>query len=257
MAFAALVAWVQLGCLEGGEVPSLTSTTIEMKTVDGVTLIADRYASNETFGPSLILIHEKGSGKEVWKSLAEGAQRIGFTVVCFDMRGHGESVLKNGQPIDFKEFTTKDWRGVSLDLDAVVERLITDGADPSRMGVVGAGLGANLALRYAAERPAVHSVVLISPGRVYEGIGIQEPLQSFNRRPLLVLAAENDPFSAQSAQEIQREASGYAELRMYPGPAHGVELLHFSNSARAQILQWLETVFNLQPRREPAEPNAK
>ena len=68
--------------------------------------------------PGLILIHMYGSDRSAWALFASQAQREGYSVIAIDMRGHGDTAALNPKSPKYRGFSTEDWRGVLLDIDA-------------------------------------------------------------------------------------------------------------------------------------------
>ncbi len=116
------------------------------------------------------------------------------------------------------------------------------GADADDLGLVGASIGANLALSYAQGDPQIQAIVLLSPGEAYKGLKILPVMKDYRRRPVLILAAEGDSHSAATARKLKRAARDYCEVRIYPGTAHGTDLLAAARNAPGQIFLWLEPI---------------
>lgn len=130
------------------------------------------------------------------RSLTQG----GFSVIAIDLRGHGAS---EG---NWRSFSPREFNAVVLDVKAAKDYLISRGVKPGRMGIVGASIGANIALRYAAEDGEIKTVVLLSPGLNYRGVAIEEAAKHTPRRSSFTLW-----------QRERRCSRGFATL----GMAHG------------------------------------
>src|SRR6266849_2861657 len=70
-----------------------------------------------------------------------------------------------------------------------------------------AAIGANGALLFAAEEPRVRCAVLLSPGLDYHGVTTEAAIAQM-KRPVLLVASEEDEYSAQSARRLERLAPG-------------------------------------------------
>jgi pimeloyl-ACP methyl ester carboxylesterase len=101
--------------------------------------------------PGIVLCHDLGSSKDAMLDLAIALQASGFTVVAFDFRGHGASG-GSGSTLGVEE--KRDVLG-ALDYLASVE-----GVDARRLGIYGVGMGAQAAVRAAADRPSAAVLVL-------------------------------------------------------------------------------------------------
>ena len=72
-----------------------------------------------------------------------------------DLRGHGRSTETDEQ-------TTNDSNHLAADVHAAIGWMQRNGAE--RVSLIGAELGANIALNVAANAPDIEKVVLLSPG---------------------------------------------------------------------------------------------
>ena len=101
--------------------------------------------------PGIVLCHDLGGSKDAMLDLGLALQAAGFTVLAFDFRGHGESG-GSGSTLGVEE--KRDVLG-ALDYLAGVE-----GVDGKHLGVYGVGMGAQAAVRAAADRPSATVLVL-------------------------------------------------------------------------------------------------
>jgi acetyl esterase/lipase len=128
------------------------------------------------------------------------------------------------------------------DIGAAVKYLLDNGADPDNLFIAGASIGANLALHYAVTDPRIQAVILLSPGEDYRGVRVMPALDDYTQRPLLIMASEGDSYSAATARKMQEAAESQCELRIYPGSAHGTDILNAAGNATGQIFLWLEPI---------------
>ena len=113
---------------------------------NGVSL---RYAL-EGDGPTLALVHEMGGGLESWDGVAPGLARR-FRVLRHDGRGAGGSEKVRAR------FSLDD---LCDDLEALLDRL----GMPAPLHLVGAAMGAAVAVLLAGRRPSrIGSLVLLNP----------------------------------------------------------------------------------------------
>jgi 3-oxoadipate enol-lactonase len=113
---------------------------------NGVSL---RYAL-EGNGPTLVLVHEMGGGLESWDGVAAGLA-CRFRVLRHDQRGAGGSEKVRAR------FSLDD---LCDDLEALLGRL----GLPAPLHLVGAAMGAAVAVLFAGRRPErVGSLVLLNP----------------------------------------------------------------------------------------------
>ena len=242
---AVLLAFALFSCHKPGLTPPQTRRDVSITTADGVSLAATLYPAGAG-APGLVLVHALGSTRQAWDHFAQKAQQAGYSVIAFDMRGHGQSITQNGSEIAYRKFKTKDWLGALNDIDAARTFLINSGADAKNTVIVGASIGANLALNYAVKHIDVPAIVMISPGLDYKGVTTRAKLVELGERPVLLMTSTGDSYSAASCSTLKGYAPGYCELREYAGTAHGTDLLDTSPTALEQIFVWLKPIIGPQ-----------
>ena len=197
-------------------------------TIDGYTLAYNIYKSKPG-SPSVILLHMFRRTKSDWDSIAKWLQTNGYTVIVPDMRGHGQSAG------NWEQFTPEDFNKMTYDVAAVKSVLQNEGANTKKLAIIGASIGANVALNYAANDQDVRTVILLSPGLEYKGV--LAATTRFNK-PFLVVASKDDEYSAQSAQVIIQNNPS-AKILMYEDAGHGTNMFS-KNDLAPNILEWLQ-----------------
>lgn len=238
---AALAAVLLLSACGRGASPR-SEEKVSFRTGDGVDLVGTVGRSAAGTPPGLILVHGAGGTRDEWVAFAERVRRAGYMTLALDIRGHGGSRRRGEEELDHRRFSTGEWFGVLEDIAAAKQLLAARGADADNIAVIGAGLGANLALHYLLRDPSVQAAVLISPGLDYQGIGTEAVMPRLRDRPILLLASEGDAYSAASARTLKSAAAGFCELREYPGAAQGTNLLAAFPNATDQIIHWLDMI---------------
>ncbi|HNR33263.1 MAG TPA: alpha/beta fold hydrolase [Candidatus Hydrogenedentes bacterium] len=235
--------WFATGCGKGdSREVTAESRALTLHTRDGVQLGAVLYPAVSETPPGLILVHRYGARAESWRAFALAARGEGYHCVAFDVRGHGASARRGEIPLDYRAFSHEQWLAAAADARATKEALLEAGADPDNIVVLGEGLGAALALRYMRMDSDIQAAVLVSPSLDEKGFDSAADLRALWDRPVLIVAAENDSAAATAATALKQTAAGFCELRLYPGAAHGTDLLAASEAARLQVLGWLQTV---------------
>ena len=84
--------------------------------------------------------------------------------------------------------------------------------DPQRTAIVGASIGANLALLVGANNNQVAAVAALSPGDDFQGIRPTGVLSNFGNRPVYLIASQDDPYSYGSAHTPLSNATLVASL---------------------------------------------
>jgi len=205
---------------------------ITLTTSDGVQLAARFYAPENPNADTavLILLHEAYRDSSSWEGFHTTALENGYAVIALDLRGHGRS---EGDLV-FDE-------SMDRDIDAVLEWIsASPDLNGDRIIIAGASVGANLALRAGARYQQIITVVLLSPGLKYWEIVTDDAILDYGRRPLLLVASENDAYSAASVHKLNELGRGYDKLIIYPGADHGTEMIRSQPDLADLIFNWFE-----------------
>lgn len=202
---------------------------VHVTTADGLRLAATFYpAFSPARGAMVLLLHAAFEDRSSWHEFAVHAQRADVSALALDLRGHGES---GGG----RAFTP----AMDADVDAALEWISASPRTRSlRLGIAGASLGANLALRAGVRHRAVRSVALLSPGTQLWEIGIGDSVGPYRGRPLLLMAAEEDGYAASTVRTLAQSARGACRLELLPGNKHGVRMLEDTPALRDTLIDW-------------------
>ncbi|RME86424.1 MAG: alpha/beta fold hydrolase, partial [Caldilineae bacterium] len=203
---------------------------IGMVTEDKVQIQGTYYSPGVVGAPGILLLHMLGGQRSDWEELARALQAQGYGVLAIDLRGHGQS----GGERDYTRMIRDAKIGVTY-LRAREE------IDDGRLVIMGASIGANIALNYAARDPAIAAAVLLSPGLDYHGVTTEEAVQEYGDRPLLIVASEEDAYAAESARRLATLAPS-VELIMLQGQGHGTGMLGRENGLEERLFGWLAEV---------------
>ncbi len=209
----------------------LVEDGVAVQTADGLELVGTFYAPQDPAPPwpGVILLHMVYGSRQDWQEFAGELTGAGYAVLALDMRGHGDS----GGSLEWDKFED--------DLLRVWEYFAgRPDVDEGLTGVVGASIGANMALLLGASQPDAAGVVLLSPGLDYYGVTTADTLEAFGQRPLLIVASEEDSYSAQSSRQLSELAGGEVHLEMYPGGAHGTVMFDRQPGLAGLIVDWLD-----------------
>ncbi len=174
---------------------------------------------------AVLLVHMLGRSKEDWIPLATRLRQAGYGVLAIDLREQG----RTGAP------------ELLADLRAGFDFLRAEKkVDAARIGIVGASIGANAALNLAAQEPLVRLTALLSPGLNYRGVTTEPALRDYGARPLFLAAAEEDLASARAVRRLAQVAQGTSVTKLYPGRAHGTDLLTVVPGLEQELLAFLQ-----------------
>ena len=160
--------------------------------------------------------------------------------LAYDVRGHGES----GGKADFS--TLFDDPGQApLDLKAAIAYLLKTGkVDESRVALVGASIGSNLAVM-ASGKPefSIKTAVAISgkTSAVYNLAGAKEDELSFGSIYHIASANEQDGLRAKWAEELFERTTAPRKIEIVENSAsHGVAIFEDGPALAGRILKWLK-----------------
>jgi alpha-beta hydrolase superfamily lysophospholipase len=213
---------------------------VTFQTEDDVTIVGDFYQGAEG-GSCALLLHMMPATRESWSVFAESMRAAGFSCLAIDLRGHGESVMRGGQRIDYKLFSDAEQQEKIRDVEAAVRWLATvHGVSEKRLVLVGASIGANLAIAYAASHQDIPAVVALSPGLDYRGVKtLDATVRLSSNQSLFLAASEEDEYSYLTNQALS-EKKRDAIKKEYRAAGHGTSMFHAEPSLMEDIAAWLK-----------------
>ena len=201
-----------------------------LRTADEVNITAEYHEVNGA-ERAVLLVHMLGSDKSEYNNFSSSLQKSGFSVLAIDLRGHGTSDL------DYTNFTDADWQNIVLDIEAGVDYLEQKGY--KRIGVVGASISANAALKQAVQDTRIDAVVLLSAGENYHSLTTLD-IAPFYTRPVMIVVSLEDKDAAVAATKLYNAiGTQQPELKIYQNGGHGTDILKNVDGADATIITWL------------------
>lgn len=206
-------------------------SVVELKTEDGVRIKGTYYRPAATHTPGIVLLHMLGRNRNDWAAFAGKLQDAGYGVIAIDLRGHGDSGGK------------REWAKMVRDAAVATEFLRQQSEiDPHRILIVGASIGANVAINYAAHDATISGVALLSPGLDYRGVKTEEAVREYAARSLFIAASQEDSYAAQSSQKLAALAQGPHTLLILKNQGHGTQMLGKENGLEEALFQWFAEV---------------
>ena len=158
-----------------------TTTKLEMRSADGLRISGLLLTPEKENGHAVIichgLAHDKNSGiRFVQYLLSEG-----YRLLLIDFRNHGES---EGRITTYGYFEKKD-------LLAAIRYLRESLGASARIGILGASMGASIALMAAAETSDLHALILDSPFASLRQITLEWAIQMTRLPKFLLLLPVN------------------------------------------------------------------
>lgn len=209
-----LLVMVLLGLLVGAAQAQEDGQVVEVAAADGLTLIGDYYAAGDEAAPAVLLMHMYGSERGAWNPVIPTLSEAGYAVLAVDLRGFGDT----GGDEDFvaAQGDVQTW------LDWLRQQ---PGVRPDAVSIMGASVGANLALVGCANDEACVTAIALSPGldfyNVMPEMAVSEGLR---RRAVLLVASHGDTESAEGVRQMTASARGEINTRIFAGVAHGTSL---------------------------------
>jgi len=213
----------------GSVVPAAASgRPVSWTAADGTQLAGMLYEAGRQ-APGVVLVHMLGRSKDEWAVVAARLQEAGATVLAMDLRGHGGSGGNGGSfgPMPGDIRTAVEWLSAR------------GGIRPGALALVGASLGATLAVMAAAELPSVRAVGLISPSLDYRGLRLDAALlRKLGSKAVWLVASTEDPYALRTIRELAGP-DGVREQRLSAMRAHGTALFSADPDLTAALVDWL------------------
>lgn len=184
-------------------------------TSDGLTIHGRLFGKGET---GIILAHAYPSDQSSWYDFAALLADKGYQVLTFDFRGYGNS---EGE---------KEVAAIDRDLEAAWDFMEKQGA--GKIFLLGASMGGTASLKVAAQRPVAGVVALSAPLKFRELSAADEVARI--TAPKLFLASEGDSSAVASAQQYFALAQEPKEIKIFPGSAHGTDMLKGAQGLEVQ-----------------------
>jgi alpha-beta hydrolase superfamily lysophospholipase len=178
----------------------------------------------------VLLVHMLSRTHADWGGLPELIRDAGITALAIDLRGHGQS---SGSPQDLQAMAG-DVRAAALWLST------RPNVRGDQIAIVGASLGASLALLAAVNVPQVRAIALVSPSLDYRGLRTDNALvKRLGSRSIWLAASDQDPLALRSLRDISAEPSGPREQHVSTVLAHGTALLDKDGDVARSLVDWL------------------
>ena len=180
--------------------------------------------------PGVVLVHMLSRSKSDWHGLPDRIREAGITALAIDLRGHGGS---SGSATELAPMV-QDVRAAAHWLAA------RSSVRPDAIAIVGASIGASLALLAAAELPSVRAIGLLSPSLDYRGLRTDTGVvRRLGARSLRLCASAEDPLALRTLRDFAAQDSGPREQVVSNVAAHGTMLLARDGEVGRSLVDWL------------------
>jgi pimeloyl-ACP methyl ester carboxylesterase len=206
---------------------------------DGLTIIGTYYPAPVTSNSAVILIHGLGRNRGDWNDLARYLQKEGITALSVDLRGHGESIAADG--LGWRAFTAENYAALLADLNAVLSFAGRNlNVKPRQTGLIGQGLGANLALQLAERNPQVAGVVLLSPAPDYKGVKLAADKY---QKSIYVICSHFEKLSIEADEYLKRNFKGKLKSDVYDYGGTIISMFRQKFTLPSNISVWFKQLF--------------
>lgn len=197
--------------------------------------------------PIVVLAHQMCRDRREWSAAehdwVSALATRGVATLALDLRGHGKSLIwPDGTTHDLcQEIADPSvqslYAGMVEDVRAAVS-FARGEAKAGAVALVGSSIGANSALVVAATELALSAVIALSPGLDYRGVKTEEATKSLGARRALMVAAEDDPRSADAVRAL-KTANAQIVARLFATGGHGNAILVAHPAELADEIAWL------------------
>lgn len=199
---------------------------------DGVQVGGSLFLPDRLPAPAVVLLPMAARTRHDWDTTAMAFARGGVAALAIDFRAVG-------LPADGATEQIGSLADLVRDADAARAYLAArPDIVPSRIGMAGASLGANVAALAAAGDPVVRSIALLSASLDYRGLRIEQAITKYGNRPALLVASSEDPFALRTARTLATTGAGQRELRILSDAGHGTVMLGRQPDLVDALVDW-------------------
>ncbi len=216
---------------------------ISFITEDQVIISGDYYSVQSPRGV-VLLLHMMPAVKESWQGLVKVLNASNFSALAIDLRGHGESVDKiDGTRLNYNKFTDSEHQASSQDVRGAIVWLHAKGAKDSKIAVVGASIGANLALQALVQTAEIPTAVLLSPGLDFRGVKTDLLVKKLRApKTFLCVASLDDKYSFDTCRTLRQETPlGVRNENLELSDAgHGTHIFSAEPEMMQRVVEWVD-----------------
>jgi len=204
-------------------------TNVYFDTPDHVHIVGDYVLPEEDIRSVAVFLHMMPATRKSYMAFQEAVALCGVASLAIDLRGHGDSTTMEGreEPLDYNHFSEKEHQSSIWDVRGAVQYLTELTNTPvDRCMLVGASIGANLALQFSSEEHRIPLTVALSPGLTYRGIETLPLVSAIDqtKQRLLLAASTEDTYSREAAQKLHAAAPDASTAVIREGFEHGTDM---------------------------------
>lgn len=199
-------------------------SNIELPNQDGKQLTGTWYMPSTEILGAVLCLHAFPDNRQVWEVWQQEWIQDGIASLAIDLPEPEESLKA--------VFTAIAW-------------LKTQTTKP--IALIGASIGANLAIQALAADPSLRGVIMLSPGLDYHGITTMDAMRKLqpDQAVWLIASEGDDQASADTVQQLAASVEGpYIQLELLTHAGHGTDILKMHPELLTQSCQWFQDLLS-------------
>lgn len=215
--------------------------TVTLQTVDGVVIIGSFAESIHRRG--ILLLHMMPATRESWDPLLPLCEAAQMDALAIDLRGHGESTDQLGTRIHYQTFTPEDHQRSRFDVDRGIQFLQEQNIPLEHIAIVGASIGANLAIDALSRYQKMRMVVALSPGLDYRGVLTMPAIEQLQpHQSVLLVASQEDEYAYESCKKMCAARSEQIQCMQVSNAGHGTDMMNAEKGLDKKIIEWIDAL---------------
>lgn len=190
----------------------------------------------------ILCLHMMPAEKESYLAFMEKVEPLGWLCHAIDFRGHGGSTKQGDEILDYHDFTAEGHKKYMIDASESLSMLREGKAVDA---IIGASIGANVALRLQ-EQESVPYAVLLSPGTDYHGVTTLDVAgRLVSSQSVYIIATKEDERAAGNAAVMAQEifeviSTTKKKIDIYGGSKHGTDILDGYGERMDKVIEFLQ-----------------
>ena len=228
---------------------SVHAEKIQLEGKDGFKIYGDYTAAKIMTHKGVIMLHQCNAERSMYQGLAQSLAANNISSMSLDFRGFGDSVTneislkalreKATSRENYFEMTNKLGIGTHRidDVEIAYQYLLGKLGDQANISVIGASCGGAQALNLAKNHK-MSSFIFFSSGMNERN---SQLFHELSETPALIIAAQEDEFTFNSANEIFKGAKNdQSRLLLYKGAGHGLPLFKQDPNLENVMVEWFK-----------------
>ncbi len=202
--------------------------------------------------PLIVNLHMKKQDHTAFTSILQAMQskvdsdstgvlRMPYTLTL-DLRGHGKSNRYNRKFISVENMVGKHWIDMHIDVADVTKMILADSTlniDRQNIMIIGASIGANIAINTTSVLDNITRVALISPSLNYLGVEIEEAFLAFDKE-IMIQIDRRDSRRYKEIRDLEaKKKSDNLDIKVYSVNERGLDIINKEPQAMSDLIDWI------------------